>query len=97
MMSIVSAKAQNDVGTYHGSDIYTAGDEYRNKFNHLDVAVTTGTTGIGVELAMPASDMVQIRAGFAIMPSFKTDMNFRVGLKNDPEKDKKKDDKEKKD
>ena len=88
MMSIVSAKAQNDVGTYHGSDIYTAGDEYRNKFNHLDVAVTTGTTGIGAELAMPASDMVQIRAGFAVMPSFKTDMNFRVGLKNDPEKDK---------
>lgn len=88
MMSVVSAKAQNDVGTYHGSDIYTAGDEYRNKFNHLDVAITTGTTGIGAELAMPASDMVQIRAGFAIMPSFKTDMNFRVGLKNDPEVDK---------
>ena len=90
IMSIVSAKAQNDVGTYHGSDIYTAGAgaEYRNKFNHLDVAITTGTTGIGAELAMPASDMVQIRAGFAVMPSFKKAMNFRVGLKNDPEKDK---------
>jgi hypothetical protein len=89
-MSVVSAKAQNDVGTYHGSDIYTAGAgaEYRNKFNHLDVAITTGTTGIGAELAMPASDMVQIRAGFAVMPSFKKAMNFRVGLKNDPEKDK---------
>ena len=62
IMSVVSAKAQNDVGTYHGSDIYTAGAgaEYRNKFNHLDVAITTGTTGIGAELAMPASDMVQI-------------------------------------
>ena len=90
IMSVVSAKAQNDVGTYHGSDIYTAGAgaEYRNKFNHLDVAITTGTTGIGAELAMPASDMVQIRAGFAVMPSFKKAMNFRVGLKNDPEKDK---------
>ena len=89
MMSIVSAKAQNDVGTYHGSDIYTAGAgaEYRNNFNHLDVAVTMGTTGIGAELAMPASDMVQIRAGFSIMPSVKVPMNLRVGLKNDPEKD----------
>lgn len=88
MMSIVSVKAQNDLGTYHGSDVYTAGDEYKNKFNHLDVAITTGTTGIGAEVAMPASDMVQIRAGFAVMPSFKTDMNFRIGMKNDPEKDK---------
>jgi hypothetical protein len=89
-ISIISAKAQNDVGTYHGSDVYTAGAgaEYRNKFNHLDVAVTMGTTGIGAELAMPASDMVQIRAGFSVMPSIKKSMHFKVGLKNDPDVDK---------
>lgn len=87
ILNILCVKAQDTTGTYHGSGVYTAGTEERNKFNHLDVAVTAGTTGLGAELAMPVSDLVQLRAGFAVMPSVKIPMHFRVGLKNDPETD----------
>ena len=53
-------------------------------FNHLDIALTAGTTGVGIEFASPIGDMVQLRTGFAYMPEFRPIMNFGVQIGDDP-------------
>ena len=47
-------------------------------FNHLDLGVTLGTTGIGLDAAMPVGNYVKLRAGFEVMPRFNYDMHFDV-------------------
>ncbi len=47
-------------------------------FNHLDLGVTLGTTGIGIDAAMPVCDIVKLRTGFEVMPRFNHDMHFDV-------------------
>lgn len=47
-------------------------------FNHLDLSVTMGTTGIGVDVAMPVGDVVQLRTGFTYMPRFHQTMHFGI-------------------
>lgn len=50
-----------------------------NSFNHLDLSLTVGSTGLGVDLATPIySDVVQLRAGYAFMPGFRQTMTFGV-------------------
>lgn len=46
--------------------------------NHLDIAVTAGTTGIGFDLAMPIGNYVGIRAGGTFIPHFTKDLHFDV-------------------
>ena len=56
----------------------------RTYFNHLDVAATIGTTGIGAEVSTPLSDMVTLRGAFDIMPRFSINSKFSVsGMKKD--------------
>lgn len=56
----------------------------RTYFNHLDVSATFGTTGLGVEVSSPLSNMVDLRMGFDAMPHFSFDSNFSVsGMKKD--------------
>lgn len=52
-------------------------------FNHLDLSVTGGTTGIGFDLASPIGNSVQLRAGFAAMPRWEYDMHFHVQVGDD--------------
>ncbi len=47
-----------------------------NLFNHLDLGVTLGTTGIGVDVAMPIGDFVKVRTGVAYMPPISVPMHF---------------------
>lgn len=47
-------------------------------FNHLDLGVTLGTTGIGFDVAMPVCNIVKVRTGFEFMPRFNYDMHFDV-------------------
>lgn len=48
-------------------------------FRHLDISLTAGTTGIGFDLATPiVSDLVQLRAGFDIMPRWEKKMHFDI-------------------
>src|SRR5574344_1273922 len=51
-----------------------AQDEKRENTNnlltHLDIGVTMGTTGIGIDLASPISQNMQFRTGFAFIPHF---------------------------
>lgn len=54
-------------------------------FNHLDVSVTLGTTGIGFDVATPVGNYVQLRAGYSFMPSFHKSMDFNVQVGANPE------------
>lgn len=49
-----------------------------NVLNHLYGALSLGTNGIGIDLAMPIGDYVQVRAGYSFMPAFKHKMHFNV-------------------
>jgi hypothetical protein len=40
--------------------------ENNKLFNHLDLGLTLGTTGIGLDAAMPISNVVKLRAGFEV-------------------------------
>ncbi len=55
----------------------------RNIFNHLDGSITLGTTGIGVDLAMPVGNIVQVRTGFTFFPHYEQTMNFGVQVGDD--------------
>ena len=46
-------------------------------FDHLSIGPVLGTDGIGIELAAPIGDFVQMRAGYSFMPKFsaKTDVD----------------------
>lgn len=47
-------------------------------FNHLDLGVTVGTTGIGLELGSHINDMFRVRAGFSYIPQIEVKMNFGI-------------------
>lgn len=58
--------------------------EENGLFNHLDVGVTAGTTGIGVELASPVGNYLRVRTGVDYMPHFNYKMNFGITLGDEP-------------
>ena len=47
-------------------------------FQNLDVSVTAGTTGIGIDVASKIGNNVQLRAGYEYMPRFKQSIYFPV-------------------
>ncbi len=49
-----------------------------NTFQHLDVSVSVGTTGIGIDLATPLCEFLQLRAGYDLMPHFKKTFHNKV-------------------
>lgn len=55
----------------------------------IDASVTMGTTGIGVDVALPISEVVKVRTGFSWMPRFHATMNFgvKVGNQQDTEEE----------
>lgn len=52
-------------------------------FQHLNVGLTAGTTGIGFDLSTPICDMVKIRAGYTFVPQFTLSMKFGVGIEEE--------------
>ncbi len=58
----------------------------KNILNHLDGSITLGTTGLGVDLAMPIGNSVQVRTGFTFFPHYEQTMHFgvQVGEDSDP-------------
>lgn len=52
-------------------------------FNRLDISVTGGSTGVGIELGTPVGNVVRLRAGFDIMPRFEKMMNFGIQVGDD--------------
>ena len=55
-----------------------------NIFQHLDLSVTAGTTGIGIEASSPIGEYFQLRAGYDIMPRFTAKMKFDVTIGGQP-------------
>ena len=46
--------------------------------NHMDVGVTAGSMGFGIDLAVPVTDYVRVRAGYSYMPRFTIRSNFPI-------------------
>ena len=55
-------------------------------FQNLDLSVTAGTTGIGIDVASKIGDYVQLRAGYEFMPRFKKSIYFPVEVGGQPAK-----------
>ena len=51
---------------------------FSDAFKHLDLDVTIGSTGFGVDVISPVYKDVQVRAGFEIMPRFEQNMIFDI-------------------
>ena len=57
----------------------------KNFFNHMDLGVTLGTAGLGLEVSMPVHDMVRVRTGLSYTPRFEVPMTFGIQVGDDPE------------
>ena len=54
------------------------GEQKIEIFKHLDLGVTMGTTGLGIDVASPIGKYVQVRTGFEIMPRFEKSLFFDI-------------------
>lgn len=68
------AKAGND----DGKADYALSANGSNIFSHLDVGVSLGTTGIGIDLSTHITDHFRVRAGVDYMPRFAVPMSFSL-------------------
>lgn len=57
-----------------------------NIFQHLDVSLTLGTSGIGIDVASPIGNYVQVRAGYEFMPRLTKRMSFEMTINGQPAK-----------
>jgi hypothetical protein len=53
-----------------------------NTFEHLDLSLSLGTSGIGLDLAMPVCEFAQVRVGYELMPHFKRHISADVMIGN---------------
>ena len=53
-----------------------------NTFEHLDLSLSLGTSGIGIDLAMPVCEFAQVRVGYELMPHFKRHISADVMIGN---------------
>lgn len=70
--------------TWAQEEILPASTYKQKAFQHLDISLTSGTTGIGFDLSMPLNDVFSLRAGYATMPHFSHTMHFGVQVGEDP-------------
>lgn len=49
-------------------------------FYRLDMGVTIGSTGIGIDFEMPYNRYIKLRTGFEFVPKFDYEMHFGVGM-----------------
>lgn len=59
-------------------------DYFKKYFHHMDVGVTMGTTGLGVDVSMPVYKNVCLRTGLFYTPRFEVPMTFGIQVGNDP-------------
>ena len=53
-------------------------------FQNLDISVTAGTPGIGIDVASKVGDYVQLRAGYEFMPRFSKSIYFPIEVGGQP-------------
>ena len=54
---------------------------------NVDASVTLGTTGVGVDVAVPINEIFQVRTGFSFTPRIHATMNFAVQVGDEKESD----------
>lgn len=93
IVSVLPMKAQQTEMTQQRQQIQLAPepakknflkDYFKKYFQHLDVGVNLGTTGIGVDVSMPVHDIVCLRTGFNYMPRVEVPMTFGIQVGDDP-------------
>lgn len=55
-------------------------------FEHMELSLTGGTSGIGLELATSLGDYVKLRSGLSYVPAIKVPMTFGIQVGDDPTK-----------
>ena len=60
------------------SALSVAEAQEKKAFEHLDLSITAGSTGIGFDLATHISERFRVRAGFSFIPEFDKKMNFGI-------------------
>ncbi len=76
-----------DSGAQETAKTYIPVTQYwkeHNFFQHLDISLTAGTTGIGFDVASPVGKYVQLRAGYEFMPRFTKRMAFDLTINGQP-------------
>ncbi|MBQ8487826.1 MAG: hypothetical protein IJ533_09295 [Prevotella sp.] len=56
----------------------------QNLFNHMELGITLGSTGYGLDLSMPVTDWARLRTGFSYVPKIEVPMTFGVQVGDDP-------------
>ena len=54
-----------------------------NTFKHLDLALSLGTSGIGIEVASPICEFAQVRIGYEMMPHFRKKLTSGLMIGNE--------------
>ncbi len=70
---MAAAMAVASVATGHAAD-----QDQVKPLDHLTVGVNVGTPGIGLDVAMPLSNVLQLRAGVTYMPEIPYNTSFRT-------------------
>ena len=52
-------------------------------FNHLEMGLNMGTTGLGLDFTMPVNEWIWLRTGFSYMPKIEVPMTFGVQVGDD--------------
>ena len=76
-----------DSGAQESAKTYIPVTQYwkeHNIFQHLDISLTAGTTGIAIDVASPVGKYVQLRAGYEFMPRFTKRMKFDLTINGEP-------------
>lgn len=71
------AQTQTTTGTEHEQEDNT---ERKTWIKGMDLGVTAGTTGVGIEVSAKLSNVVRLRAGFSAMPRLTGRANFGIGF-----------------
>lgn len=90
----VTASAQNYGGQQlqllnEGRSEYIPVGQYWKEHNilqHLDLSLTVGTTGVGIDLSSPIGKYFQVRAGYNFVPPFNVKMEFPLTINGQPAK-----------
>lgn len=73
----VQAKTMTEFQTSQNSAKKSVFNQY-DILNKLELGMTLGTTGIGLEVASPVTKWTKVRTGISFMPSFNVPMNFGI-------------------
>ncbi len=84
MLGVVTARAQY-VPAVKPQQSYDTYLHWGSAFQHLDVAISLGTSGIGFDIATPLCDWAQLRLGYEFMPPLSKTFSVPVYVGNNNE------------